>query len=607
MEYTTDLSISNKSTIEENPFDIIYYGSPSKPANLKLVKAKKLPYERTLVIDVKTNSTISSSLLNKISQSHLGPEYFKFHIVALPCNDLIYKFHDVELSECINSGDNILDYGMVKVDHDIQSEFTGYQSGGRSSIIKFKGKYYRLKGCGNLFQGFTLRKMGFPKDGIELRGCQFRHTAIRETFMSDKINEILNEFGFQVGNKSVGIWLYSDIESKEKKLEDSLKRIDKFCSVYETVSEKRLGVHLYPTIELILFEYLKLFIDEFKSETISINQNYKEIIADLYPQSRVVYKINNPNTGFETKDIFEIEPTTTYVPNIELIREEGDTLNSLFDKYKIYAEQDNNLTNIFKLIEEKSSTNKILKLISNPESFKQIIKKFLASKNIYKLFNEKVNPNSEEIINNKIEKIYQNLTDKSKYTLLELIGLIYARTGWESGKMKRIIQNHDINWGTYEDLPFRLHCNAHTDNYVIAPRNLENNKNLLCIVDFDMAFFRKNFFNIDDVNNKERYGYPDDFLFDNYFNMERVYLEWEFSGSENVISLEISKNEMKENPQYEFSFKNFLHILRDTAVTSYREGYLLKEFFYEERYLNLYEDLYDLIDLVLLIGHDLIG
>jgi hypothetical protein len=602
-------ALTEISKSEDDPFNLVYYGSPSNLINLTLVKAKKLPYDRNLIIDEKTNSTISSGLLNKVAHRHLGPEYFNFHIAALPCNDLIYKTHDVELSHCENTEDNLLDFAMIKVDHDISSEFTGYQSGERSAIIKFNnGRYYRLKGCGNQLNGFTLRQMGFPKDGIELRGCQFRHTANREAYMSDKINEVLNKFGFQVGNKPVGVWLYSEIESKEKKLEDSLKRIDKFCSVYEIVSEKRLGVHLYSTIELILFEYLKKFIGDVNNDNDNYRKTnyYKEVIADLYPQSRIVYK-NSKDSASDSKEIFEIEPTTTYVPNIELVREDGDTLNSLFDKYKIYEEHENNLTSIFKVIEEKSLTNEILKLMSNPEIFKEILTKLLTDKNIYQIFTQKVNSRSEEIINSKIEKIYKNLNEKSKFSLLELIGLIYARTGWESGKMKRIMQNHDINWGTYEDLPFRLHCNAHTDNYVISPRNKNNNKNLLCIVDFDMAFFRKNFFNIDDENNKERYGNPDDFLFDNYLNMERVYLEWEFSGSENVISLEIAKNVMKENPQYEFSFKNFIHLLRDTAVTFYREGYLLKEFSLEQRYSNLYEDIYDLIDLALLAGHDLIG
>ena len=602
MEEEHSLIKPTQSPIKQDPFEMIYYGSPQRTLNLHSVNAKILKYTRENIIDVTTNSTISASLLNKLPQRHLGPEYTNLYIPTLPCNELIYKTHESSLIQTDKSVNNILNQAMIKVENNIESEYTGYQSGGRSAIVNFSDKYYRLKGCGNLLNGFTLRDMGFPKNGIELRGCQFRHTAIREIFMCDRINEALSKYGFKAANIPLGVWLYNDIESKEKKLEDTMKRIDKYCSVYEIVGEKRLGVHVFPTIELILFEYLNFYLRSIETER-EKDSDYKQVIADMYPNSRIVYK---KSLNEEVKDILEIEPTTTYVPNIELIREESDKLNSLFDKYKIYQENNENLVNIFKLIEEKSFSNKILRLISNPELFKEIITKFLEEKNVYKIFKEKVNSDSEQLINSKILKVIKNLTDR-RVSLLELIGLIYARTGWESGRIKRIMQNDNINWGTFEDHPFRLHCNAHTDNYVICPRNVNNNKNMLCILDFDMAFYRENFFNIDDETNKDKYGHPDDFLFDSYLNMERVHLEWEFAGLENVISLEISCEKMKENEKFSFLLKNFIHILRDTAVINYRDGYLMKDFAYEEKYANMYEDVYDLIDMILLAGHDLVG
>ena len=58
----------------------------------------------------------------------------------------------------------------------------------RSAIIKWNGKKYRLKGCGNGTDGFTLRKFeGDIDNAFEIRGCCFDHTVKRELFMNRKV------------------------------------------------------------------------------------------------------------------------------------------------------------------------------------------------------------------------------------------------------------------------------------------------------------------------------------------------------------------------------------------------------------------------------------
>lgn len=54
-----------------------------------------------------------------------------------------------------------------------------------------KGELYRLKGCGNLDQGFPLESMPYPEDTLEVRGCQFKTTVFRELYFQDKVNQIL--------------------------------------------------------------------------------------------------------------------------------------------------------------------------------------------------------------------------------------------------------------------------------------------------------------------------------------------------------------------------------------------------------------------------------
>ena len=165
------------------------------------------------------------------------------------------------------------------------------------------------------------------------------------------------------------------------------------------------------------------------------------------------------------------------------------------------------------------------------------------------------------------------------------------------------MQDNNINWGTYEDQPYRLHCNAHTDNYTINRRGKNPDKNILSILDFDLAFFKENFFNISNETDADKFGFPDDFLFDSYLNMERQHLEWEFAGLENVISFDFYSHELKDE-KFKFISNAFFYLLRDTAVIHFRQGYLFKEFSLKDKYTELYENMYDLIELALIISHD---
>jgi hypothetical protein len=612
---------------EEDPFEVIYFGSPNKTVNFSFVEGYKLDYNRELFINKRTNQTVNSSLLYKFPLRHLGPEYDNFYMVALPCNDILCKTYDNEFQQCCHKENGILNKCMLKISKEIKGDFKGYQSGCRSAIVKLNGKYYRLKGCGNLDRGFTERQMGFPKGAIDLRGCQFHHTGFREIYMSDLINEKISSHGFEVANKPIGLWLYGNVESEEKRISDDRKRIDKFCSVYEIYSEKRLGCQLMPGLEVILLEYIIRFIEVKEMENdLEWGKNYKEIIAELFSEKRIIRKnqnienndiqnslnsssqlneISNCSDSSSKNEIVEIEPTTTYIPIVELQLEEKETIESLFNKYNIYSEnpEDILLVDIQKLLKEKSQHVLLNYFKCNGNNlFYELIDAYFEKKEIYNLFTEKVNSQSKQLIRNKLENIQKNL-ELNKFSIIEIISLVFSRVGWESGRLKRIMQDNNINWGTYEDQPYRLHCNAHTDNYTINKRGWNKNQNILSILDFDLAFFKDNFINISDESQKSKFGFPDNNLFDSYLNMERQHLEWEFAGLENVISFDFY-NDLMQNKQFEFTSKALFSIMRDSSVKNFREGYLMKEFIMQESYLKLYDDVYDIIEIALFISHD---
>jgi len=43
-------------------------------------------------------------------------------------------------------------------------------------------EFIRLKGCGNLAEGFPLEPMAWPFMSKDVRGCQFKNTAYRELY-----------------------------------------------------------------------------------------------------------------------------------------------------------------------------------------------------------------------------------------------------------------------------------------------------------------------------------------------------------------------------------------------------------------------------------------
>jgi hypothetical protein len=59
-----------------------------------------------------------------------------------------------------------------------------------------------------------------------------------------------------------------------------------------------------------------------------------------------------------------------------------------------------------------------------------------------------------------------------------------------------LVENN-ISWGYYSDHdPNSVHQNAHPNNLVVIPENL-NQENLLAPLDYDLAFFRQEFLNIE--------------------------------------------------------------------------------------------------------------
>lgn len=81
--------------------------------------------------------------------------------------------------------------------------------------------------------------------GFEINGCCFQHTALTEQYITHLVGELLLESGLVVGNRPVGVWKYTIPN-------DPTTFVEKFCGLFETLGERRVGSHLVPGLECLV-------------------------------------------------------------------------------------------------------------------------------------------------------------------------------------------------------------------------------------------------------------------------------------------------------------------------------------------------------------------
>ena len=101
----------------------------------------------------------------------------------LPCVPSLDMIVTPNEEESTSTPIDIVANALVKCAAAEGAEMEGYASGKRSAIIcDANNDWIRLKGCGNLDQGFPLEPMPCPEASDEVRGCQFANTAYREMY-----------------------------------------------------------------------------------------------------------------------------------------------------------------------------------------------------------------------------------------------------------------------------------------------------------------------------------------------------------------------------------------------------------------------------------------
>ena len=489
--------------------------------------------------------SISESLKYSEDLSYIKPEYKDYYLPSLPSIQIHFKNNNLKEneSEDINL---FLKQPLIK-SKAIKNYPLNYKciaSGQRSALIKDPktGYYYRLKGCGNDELGFNLEKSQRFFLQYNTRGSQYDCTCFRELYFTEKVGEALKKINIPCANIPIGFWKYDKIlnilpnENVKNEdipiLENQVPEIDKYCAVFQTLGERRLRTHLLCGIDIIFESIAKLCV----SKNI-LNEEILNEIKKIFPEKRLpdnfktYYSVSNSlcPEGIEfdvwsKNPIYDNKCYESIISCKKLKKEMEENKN-----LKIYSEQAEKYDELFPFLTENLS-----------EKHKKMVRKIL-----------------DNLIQGKKEgKIFfKSLLD------------IFARIGYEAGKIKKCLQEANINWGTYIDRKVDYHCNAHSNNLIVLP---QGNDSLLAPLDFDLSYSKDKMVILS--KDTESFGKQDESYWYNYLKCEQGNLALNLCGADDYNS----ENEKKRFRQdtFEAKARNVMkYLFSDCLLENYMKGF----------------------------------
>ena len=485
--------------------------------------------------------------------SYIKPEYKDYYVPCIPETQI--RLINKNISENENEKTELFlsEHPLIK-SKKIENLIPFYKvivSGHRSAIIKDEKtrNFYRLKGCGNDEIGFNLLKgEGFFKE-FNTRGSQYDCTCSRELFFSEKVNKCLEKDGFLCANIPIGFWKYDKnlyILSNDKidnenipKLENAVPEIEKYCGIYKTLGDKRLRTHLLCGIEFILKIIAKNMVSKGK-----FNDNNLNEMRTVFPVKRLPDKIET----YKTIEFFNVPKIDGKILTVEEWCKNPIYKKEYYDRLVLNDK-------LQKCIKENPSLKLFIEYCDKVDKFKGILP----------LLTENLSENHKNKMVSIFNKILSKLDNNSFFeTLLKL----YIRVGYEAGKIKKCMQNANINWGSFIDHgPYNFHCNAHSNNFVILPQGYNS---LLAVLDLDLAFSKEKMVNI--YKESDTFGKHDESFWENYIHSEFIDLSMNLCGSEDY-NFSFGKEEKKDNSIEEKIRDTIKYLLCDSMLESYMKGF----------------------------------
>jgi len=267
-------------------------------------------------------------------------------------------------------------------------------------------------------------------------------------------------------------------------LSNDLPQLDKYCSIFETYGDKRFGTHLLQAINLLI-NSISLTICSQKLA----KEEYIDELLKFFKKERFD-KSGNLELGYHIlKDYKPPKVNGEYLSNKEHC------------KNKIFEDVD--LENFFSYELLEKEKNKFNDLIQLFEKFKYL---------------SPINQKYEAIIS-KIYNDIDNLVKKFDLSFLELTFQLFAICGREMGRIVRIFQDNDFNWGCFISFYAEgVHNNVHMNNFIILQ---PGHKTFLAPLDFDCSFNRSGYLDI--VDDSKTFKTHSDAMFDEWVSNARYF------------------------------------------------------------------------------------
>lgn len=201
-------------------------------------------------------------------------------------------------------------------------------------------------------------------------------------------------------------------------------------------------------------------------------------------------------------------------------------------------------------------------------------------------------------------KSLENLT---VVDLLRLLAQVYIRAGADMGQIVRLFFENELNWGYFADhSDLIFHNNMHPNNFVVLSPKFARDQ-LLAPLDFDIAFCKDEFINIDLDEDNQNYGRNDAQLFERFQLMSKLSLEMSLSGVEMMGNFKLQTFDFTKFPKDIQSMHDLLKVcLKDGQRIAYIEQ---MERVPQTNKVTLTgnKQIYDLIEMALLLTNEIVA
>jgi len=384
-----------------------------------------------LATDPRYAVAVDRVLARRRPLAHLGEEYARAVVPAMPAVDWERGEGPCDTMGCSTASawtSELATLPLIKVPPNSQSAkapsvLRGVASGVRSALVRSRGRWWRLKGCGNRDQGFPIEVKG-EQGELNVRGCCFEHTSETELRMTALALGALDECGLDCANKPAGSYLY------EPEPHWPLPKITRYCAVFETFGNMRLGDHLLAGILLLLPHLVPVPPDTFAAlRRALVEGRGADETEEPWATEMVV------SCSMSTSDV-----AAQLVASGSVLGEEAPPMAEMWQG-------------------PIGSLPADLAPIWDTERVRL----------------------AERLASAKVAACEPSL----------LLWLCW-RLGWECGATLRALHGAGIAWGTYPDA-MGIHCNAHVNNLIVKPPGVGHPNTFLAALDFDMAFTRESF------------------------------------------------------------------------------------------------------------------